>query len=356
MEYTFKLPQYLWGFPKTEDGNVVYYTFNIDKPFDCIDDFIQYFAKNSIIVIYIDCDELIRQIENRNAYKIIFDRPESLKTQVYKVYTGIPPIDRHRYEDKYDEIKVALKTNNSISCKWIYANQDKVFEFIETEKKRICNEYKQQKKITNKTYYDLNKELTDRVLLTEQEKKDNKKKTNEKYYNLNKEPTEKVLLTEQEKKDNKKKANEKYYNLNKEPTEKVLLTQEEKKDNKKKANEKYYLKQKENVVEIPKVLLTQEQKQENKKKANQLNYLKNKNNKVMEKVFEIIEPDNDDGINFEIQQNYIEIVETQKVIQQTLQKIENTKLLLTAEEKELNRKETQRKYREKLKEQNLTNI
>jgi len=327
MEYTFKLPQYLWGFPKTEDGNVVYYTFNIDKPFDCIDDFIQYFAKNSIIVIYIDCDELIRQIENRNAYKIIFDRPESLKTQVYKVYTGIPPIDRHRYEDKYDEIKVALKTNNSISCKWIYANQDKVFEFIETEKKRICNEYKQQKKITNKTYYDLNKELTDRVLLTEQEKKDNKKKTNEKYYNLNKEPTEKVLLT-----------------------------QEEKKDNKKKANEKYYLKQKENVVEIPKVLLTQEQKQENKKKANQLNYLKNKNNKVMEKVFEIIEPDNDDGINFEIQQNYIEIVETQKVIQQTLQKIENTKLLLTAEEKELNRKETQRKYREKLKEQNLTNI
>jgi len=294
MEYTFKLPQYLWGFPKTEDGNVVYYTFNIDKPFDCIDDFIQYFAKNSIIVIYIDCDELIRQIENRNAYKIIFDRPESLKTQVYKVYTGIPPIDRHRYEDKYDEIKVALKTNNSISCKWIYANQDKVFEFIETEKKRICNEYKQQKKITNKTYYDLNKELTDRVLLTEQEKKDNKKKSNEKYYNLNKEPTDRVLLTEQEKKDNRKKANEAYY-------------------------------------------------------------LKNKNNKFAEKVFEII--DDETGLVFEIEENYLEIVGTpKKVIQETLLKIENTKLLLTEEEKALNRKETQRKYREKLKEQKLTNI
>jgi len=323
MEYTFKLPQYLWGFPKTEDGNVVYYTFNIDKPFDCIDDFIQYFAKNSIIVIYIDCDELIRQIENRNAYKIIFDRPESLKTQVYKVYTGIPPIDRHRYEDKYDEIKVALKTNNSISCKWIYANQDKVFEFIETEKKRICNEYKQQKKITNKTYYDLNKELTDRVLLTEQEKKDNKKKSNEKYYNLNKEPTDRVLLTEQEKKDNKKKSNEKYYNLNKEPTDRVLLTEQEKKDNRKKANEAYYL--------------------------------KNKNNKFAEKVFEII--DDETGLVFEIEENYLEIVGTpKKVIQETLLKIENTKLLLTEEEKALNRKETQRKYREKLKEQKLTNI
>ena len=170
MEYTFKLPEYLWGFPKTENNQIVYHIINIDKPIDCIDDFILYLKKNSTIILkYIDCDELINQIKNKNAYKYIFDRTESLKNQVHNIFTGIPPIDRHRYEDKYNEIKVALKTNNSISCKWIYANQDKVFEFIETEKKRICDEYKQQKKITNKTYYNLNKEPTERILLTEQE-------------------------------------------------------------------------------------------------------------------------------------------------------------------------------------------
>ena len=54
MEYTFKLPEYLWGYPKTENNQIVYHIINIDKPIDCIDDFIQYFAKNSIIIQYIE--------------------------------------------------------------------------------------------------------------------------------------------------------------------------------------------------------------------------------------------------------------------------------------------------------------
>lgn len=292
MEYTFKLPEYLWGYPKTENNQIVYHIINIDKPIDSIDDFILYLKKNSSIILkYIDCDELIKQIENRNAYKYVFDRPESLKSQVHSIYTGITPTDRHRYEDKYNEIKVALKTNNSISCKWIYANQDKVFEFIDTEKKRICDEYKQQKKITNKTYY----------------------------------------------------------NLNKEPTERILLTEQEKKENKRKSNEIYYLKQKENKIETPKVLLTEQQKKDNKKKANEIYYLKKKNNKFLEKVFEIVEP-NETKINFEIEENYIEIVGTQKKVI-TLPK-ESSKLT----EEEAKEKQKQRSKEQYLKLKELKNI
>ena len=180
MEYTFKLPNTkedqtiktkLNENTNTYEIEYIYFT---NKPIDCIEDFKNHLVRyTEIIHKYIDCDKLIKLIEDKNIYKTLFN---TLTKDIEKVFCGIHPIEKFRYEDTYNQGLEEFKKHHNLSCKWVYANQDKVFEFIETEKKRICDEYKAQKKIANKKFYNLNKEPTERILLTEQQKKENKKK------------------------------------------------------------------------------------------------------------------------------------------------------------------------------------
>jgi hypothetical protein len=174
------------------------------------EEFLVFIKKDNELLNLETCCEIKNEIISAKEKNIILPMFKqywkSLKQRLDSIMDDYGEKTKNKFKDEIEEALTFVREKNISSTKYIFENQDIIFEILDELKTKELDRIKEKRKEINKRYYEKRKkvlEIPDRTAMTEEEKKASRKLANQKYREKckkEKPEIETVSLTEKEKK------------------------------------------------------------------------------------------------------------------------------------------------------------